>query len=203
MNKISEKINEYKGRVKEWVINNADTKAVQAGLAVVSFTESSFFLVPPDLLLIPIILVNKGRRWIYYVSLTTITSVLGGALGYLIGLYFFDTFGEMIVRALGLEKELIYVGELFRDNAFWAIFTAAFTPIPYKIFTIGAGLFKIDFFVFIIASIIGRGMRFFLVGYITATFGERATELVLEYFSIVVYSILAIIAVYLSFKFFS
>lgn len=199
---VFEKIKEYKARVKEWVVQNADTKAAQAGLAAVSFTESSFFLVPPDLLLIPIILVNKGRRWIYYASLTTIASVLGGAFGYFIGHYFFDTFGEALVRAYGLEKELAYVGGLFRDNAFLAVFTAAFTPIPYKVFTIGAGLFKIDFWIFVIASAMGRGMRFFMVGYVTAVFGERATELVLEYFSVAVYSALAVAILYFSFSFF-
>ena len=83
-----------------------------------------------------------------------------------------------------------------------AIFTAAFTPIPYKVFTIGAGLFKIDFLVFVVASAIGRGMRFFMVGYITAVFGERATELVLEYFSVAVYSVLAVVIAYFSFKLF-
>ena len=199
---IFEKMNEYKKRMKEWVLANADTKAVEVSLAAVSFTESSFFLIPPDLFLVPIILVNKGRKWVYYASLTTASSVLGGAFGYLIGYYFFDAFGEGLVRLYGLEEELAYVGELFRDNAFLAIFTAAFTPIPYKVFTIGAGLFKIDFLVFVVASAIGRGMRFFMVGYITAVFGERATELVLEYFSVAVYSVLAVVIAYFSFKLF-
>ncbi|MCX6717153.1 MAG: VTT domain-containing protein, partial [Candidatus Taylorbacteria bacterium] len=126
---------------------------------------------------------NKDK-WIYFASITTVASVLGGLFGYFIGAVFFETVGKWLVSLYHLEKEIETVGLLFNQNAFLSIFTAAFTPIPYKVFTISAGLFSLNIFVFTIASILGRGMRFFAVAYIMRLFGEKISNIVIKYFNI-------------------
>ena len=176
-------LNRFKERVRTWALEHALGPRGKFWLVVVAFTESSFFLVPPDLLLIGILLVS-AERWFYYASLTTLSSVLGGLFGYSIGYFFFDFFGQAIINFYGLADELIKVGQLFQQNAFWAIFLAAFTPIPYKVFTIASGFFKIDLLTFIIASLLGRAGRFFAVGAIMRIFGRLAGELVYRYFHI-------------------
>jgi membrane protein YqaA with SNARE-associated domain len=130
-------------------------------LALVSFSESSFFIVPPDVMLAPMTLARPDKAW-FYAALTTVSSVLGGLLGYLIGLFAFQL----------AEPWLIYFDYMhayqqaaawFEEWGFWAIFVAGFTPIPYKIFTIAAGAANMMLLPFVVGSIIGRGMRFFLV----------------------------------------
>lgn len=139
-------------------------------LFLTSFAEASFFLVPPDVVLVGLVLA-KRERWQFYTLITLAGSVLGGLLGYFIGWALFESIGQTIVDFYQLQSGLETVGGWFGQNAFVAIFLAAFTPIPYKVFTIAAGLFSINLAAFIIASIIGRGARFLLVGYLTYRFG--------------------------------
>jgi membrane protein YqaA with SNARE-associated domain len=130
-------------------------------LALVSFSESSFFLVPPDVMLAPMSLAKPERAW-FYAALTTVASVLGGLLGYLIGMFAFD-----IVQPWLHEFGYMYKYELaqqwFEKWGFWAILLAGFTPIPYKIFTIASGVAGMALIPFILGSMLGRGARFFLV----------------------------------------
>jgi len=130
-------------------------------LALVSFTESSCFLVPPDVMLAPMSLAKPERAW-FYAGLTTIASVLGGLLGYAIGLFAFQM-AEPWLHSLGYMYAYEQATAWFEQWGFWAIFVAGFTPIPYKIFTIAAGAANMLLLPFIIGSLIGRGMRFFLV----------------------------------------
>lgn len=152
-------------------------------LSGISFAESSFFPIPPDLYLMPVVVKNRGRWW-YYALITTISSVLGGLFGYFIGWAFFETVGKALVSLYGLQDELVLVGNFFNENAFLSIFTAAFTPIPYKVFTIAAGLFNLNLIVFVIASILGRGIRFFIVAYIMKVFGQKIGEIAFKYFNL-------------------
>lgn len=168
-------------------------------LFVVSFAESSFFPIPPDLLLMPIV-ARLRSRWLYYATITTIASVVGGMFGYLIGAVFFNVVGTFLVKTYHLEKELAYVSTLFQQNAFWAIFTAAFTPIPYKLFTIAGGLFHINFVIFIIASILGRGMRFFAVAYLMKLFGGTVGRLAFRYFNLLTLAFAFIVASFVAYK---
>ena len=184
-------LNRFKERVRIWALEHALGPRGQFWLIAVAFTESSFFLVPPDLLLIGILLVS-ARRFLYYASLTTVSSVLGGLFGYSIGYFFFNLFGEAIINFYGLSDELVEVGQLFQQNAFWTIFLAAFTPIPYKVFTIASGFFKIDLLTFIIASILGRGGRFFAVAGLMKVFGRWAGELAYRYFHIFTFLVAAL-----------
>lgn len=130
-------------------------------LALVSFTESSCFLIPPDVMLAPMTLAKPEKAW-FYASLTTITSVLGGLLGYIIGITAFQLIEPWLV-SLGYMDAYHLAEKWFMQWGFWAIFLAGFTPIPYKIFTIASGAAGMALIPFIIGSAIGRGMRFFLV----------------------------------------
>ena len=189
-----------KKRIRGWALRHAEGPHAKFWLSVLSFSEASFFPIPPDVLLIAILLANKARKWLYYAFITSLFSVLGGVFGYAIGFFFFDVFGNWIISFYGLEKEFVWLKTVFNDTAFWAIFAAAFTPIPYKIFTITAGLFNINFMLFIIASILGRSIRFFAVAGILRIYGERVSKLLYKYFNIVTFVVfLLLIAVVYTF----
>lgn len=174
-----------KVRVRDWAIKNAGGVNAKRWLALFSFTEASFFPIPPDIFLIAILTSKQTRRWAYYSFLTSLWSVIGGAFGYIIGFLLFDTIGGLIITTYNLEQYIEVVRDMFAQNAFWAIFIAGFTPIPYKIFTISAGFFEINFFIFIIASIISRSLRFFALGYIMKVFGENFGKFIFKYFNII------------------
>lgn len=130
-------------------------------LALVSFTESSFFVIPPDVMLAPMTLAKPEKAW-FYAGLTTIASVLGGLLGYFIGLFFFEVI-EPMLHDYGYIGSYQVAQDWFERWGFWAIFMAGFTPIPYKVFTIAAGAASMALMPFVLGSLVGRGLRFFLV----------------------------------------
>ncbi|OOZ36257.1 YqaA family protein [Solemya velesiana gill symbiont] len=140
-------------------------------LAGLSFAESSFFPIPPDVMLAPMTLANPNRAW-YLAGLTTIASVVGGVLGYLIGLFSFEMI-EPLLQDAGYYPKYLQAREWFDQWGFWAIFLAGFSPIPYKVFTITAGVISMAMLPFVAASFIGRGARFFLVAGLMAWGGER------------------------------
>ena len=148
-------------------------------LAIVSFVESSFFPIPPDVMIIPMV-ISKKSDFIKIFLITTIFSVLGGMLGYLIGAFFFD-FGSQIMSFYGYENKLSSIKEnLVNSDGFYAwlgiLFLAGFTPLPYKVFTIASGLISFNFFIFIVISLVSRGLRFFIVSYLSYKFGNLFTE---------------------------
>jgi len=148
-------------------------------LAIVSFVESSFFPIPPDVMIIPMV-ISKKNDFIKIFLITTIFSVLGGMLGYLIGAFFFD-FGSQIMSFYGYENKLSNIKEnLVNSDGFYAwlgiLFLAGFTPLPFKVFTIASGLISFNFFIFIFISLISRGLRFFIVSYLSYKFGNLFTE---------------------------
>ena len=153
-------------------------------LAVVSFIESSFFPIPPDVMVIPMV-ISKKNDFKKIFLITTIFSVMGGMLGYLIGASFFE-FGSNILSFYGYEDELtsIKVG-LTNNDGFYAwlgiLFLAGFTPLPYKVFTIASGLIGFNFLIFILISLISRGMRFFIISYLSYKFGYIFTKFMDEY----------------------
>ncbi|MBI2108953.1 MAG: DedA family protein [Parcubacteria group bacterium] len=169
-------------RIRDWFVRHAEGPHMKAWLSFFSFAEATFFPIPPDILLIAILIARK-ERWIYYATLTTITSVLGGVAGYFIGSFLFDVIGKQIIEAYHFGDEMQKVGVLFADNAFLAIFVSAFSPIPYKVFTLSAGFFHISLMIFIIASIIGRALRFFIVAFCAQKFGDRLGNLIFTYFN--------------------
>ncbi|PID49422.1 MAG: hypothetical protein CR991_06670 [Proteobacteria bacterium] len=148
-------------------------------LGALSFAESSFFPIPPDVMLMPMVIANPAR-WKYLAGLTTIASVLGGLAGYLIGLFAFDGLQPYIVQ-WGYGEKLTQAQNWFEQWGVWVIFAAGFSPIPYKIFTITAGALAMALIPFIIASIIGRGARFFLVSALLAWMGPKMEPLIIRY----------------------
>jgi membrane protein YqaA with SNARE-associated domain len=163
---------------KERVTKFAEGPYSTAWLSFFSFVEAAIFPIPPDVLLIAILTTKESRRWVFYSLVTSISSVFGGVLGYFIGYSFFSLFGEQVIAFYGLEESFVKISEVFQDGAFLSIFVSAFTPIPYKVFTIAAGVFEVNFFTFMLASLVGRSARFFLVGLVMHVFGKRIGDAV-------------------------
>ena len=148
-------------------------------LAIVSFVESSFFPIPPDVMIIPMV-ISKKKDFIKIFLISTIFSVLGGILGYLIGAFFFD-FGLEIMNFYGYENKLSDIkNNLVNSDGFYAwlsiLFLAGFTPLPYKVFTIASGLIGFNFLIFVLISLISRGLRFFIVSFLSYKFGNLFNE---------------------------
>ena len=157
----------------------AGHKSSKYYLAIVSFVESSFFPIPPDVMIIPMV-ISKKADFKKIFLITTIFSVLGGILGYIIGAFFFE-FGSHIMSFYGYEDKLNNIKEsLIRNDGFYAwlgiLFLAGFTPLPYKVFTIASGLIGFNFLIFVLISLISRGLRFFLVSYLSYKFGDLFNE---------------------------
>ena len=148
-------------------------------LALVSFIESSFFPIPPDVMVIPMV-ISKKKDFFKIFLITTIFSVLGGILGYFIGAFFFDL-GMQIMSFYGYEDKFAYLkNSLINNEGFYAwlgiLFLAGFTPLPYKVFTIASGLISFNILIFIFISLVSRGLRFFIVSYLSYKFGDLFTE---------------------------
>ena len=157
----------------------AGHKSSKYYLAIVSFTESSFFPIPPDVMIVPMV-ISKKHNFIKIFVITTIFSVMGGILGYLIGAFFFE-FSTSIMNFYGYEDKLSNIKKnLINGGGFYAwlgiIFLAGFTPLPYKVFTIASGVIGFNFFIFILISLISRGLRFFIVSYLSYKFGDLFNE---------------------------
>ncbi|MDX9702585.1 MAG: YqaA family protein [Candidatus Auribacterota bacterium] len=170
-------------RLYDWVLHWAHTKYATPALILNSFAESSFFPIPPDVLLIALS-VSRRKKAIFYAFITAVASVLGGILGYYIGVALWETVGEPIIRFYHAEELFEQLREMFREQSFIAVLIAAVTPIPYKVFTIAAGVADSDFMTFMIASIIGRSARFFTVGILIYWFGEHIKTFIDKYFNI-------------------
>ena len=148
-------------------------------LATVSFTESSFFPIPPDVMVIPMV-ISKKKDYFKIFLIVTIFSVLGGILGYFIGAFFFDI-GMQVMAFYGYEEKLLSLkNNLIKSESFYAwlsiLFLAGFTPLPYKVFTIASGLIGFNILIFILISLISRGLRFFVVSYLSYKFGDLFSQ---------------------------
>ncbi len=170
-------------RVYDWTIGWSRTKYARVVLILVAFSESAFFIVPPDLLIIPMVLTNR-RRWWLIASEALIASIAGAVFGYVIGAAVFDAVGRPIIDLYGLTPQFEDVGRLYDENAFLTLFTAAFTPIPFKVFTIAGGVFQISLPEFIAGAVVGRAARFFLVAGLVRIFGEPISRFIERWFDI-------------------
>jgi membrane protein YqaA with SNARE-associated domain len=162
-------------------------------LGSLSFAESSFFPVPPDVMLAPMSLAKPDKA-LYYALLTTVTSVLGGILGYFIGIFAFDLI-EPILHNYGYYDRYEVAKNWFESWGVWAIFIAGFSPIPYKVFTIASGVVGMAFLPFVIASFIGRGLRFFMVAGLMAWGGEPMEKKLHQYMDIIGWLTVALVVV--------
>lgn len=192
---MKQKLQTIKDSLIEWTVRHAEGKNAKWWLFGLAFAESSFFPIPPDVLLGAILMTRERARAFFYATVTTVGSVLGGLFGYAIGYFFFQTVGVWLVGVYHLEAQMETVRALFIDNAFFAIFVAAFTPIPYKVFTIAAGLFTINIPVFIIASILGRGGRFFAVAGVMRFFGGHLARITYQYFNLISFALTALFGI--------
>ena len=189
-------------------LNLAAHKSSKYYLALVSFIESSFFPIPPDVMVIPMV-ISKKNDFIKIFLISTIFSVLGGILGYFIGAFFFDI-GIQIMSFYGYENKLTELKEnLINSEGFYAwlgiLFLAGFTPLPYKVFTIASGLIGFNVLIFIFISLISRGLRFFIVSYFSYKFGDFFTQFIDKYgskwFTLIGITIVIIgIVIYLIFR---
>jgi membrane protein YqaA with SNARE-associated domain len=177
------KIFEYMRRMKAWVEGYAEKPYAEWALFIIAFTESSFFPIPPDVLLIAMA-VTVPKRAFRYAAVCTAGSVLGGVLGYYIGWALFETVGQPILQFYGAMGHYAEVQRLYGEHAFWAILAAGITPIPYKVFTIAAGTFNVSLATLVIASILGRGARFFVVAGLFYFFGAPIKKFIDKYFEI-------------------
>jgi membrane protein YqaA with SNARE-associated domain len=190
-------------RLYDWVLSWADSRFGTAALAGISFAESSFFPIPPDVLQIALS-VAKPRASFFYAAVSAVASIAGGVLGWAIGAGLWHVVAPWFFSYVpGFSAEKFgYVESLYQNNAFAAIFIAAFTPIPYKIFTIAAGVCSVPLGTLVIASALGRGLRFFLVATVMYFFGATAKRLLDRYLEIVTLVLgAAIVAGFLAIKF--
>jgi len=170
-------------RTYAWVLHWAETPYGPSALALLAFCESSFFPVPPDILLIALG-VSRPKKALYYALLCSIGSVLGGLLGYYIGYQLFQYIGRPILEFYGATEQFHHVQDLYKQYDYLAISIAGFTPIPYKVFTIAAGVAEINLTVFILASAISRSARFFLVGGLIRVFGPAIKNFIDRYLNV-------------------
>ncbi len=152
-------------------------------LSALSFAESSFFPIPPDVMLAPMALARPDKAF-RFALLTTVFSVLGGMLGYAIGFFMFDMVSPWLQETHYWQKYLM-AENWFKEWGFWAIFVAGFSPIPYKVFTIAGGALQMFFLPFVLASLVGRGARFFLVALLIAAGGEKLEAKLRQYMDII------------------
>jgi len=164
-------------RVYDWILAHAQKPYAVWLMAAISFTESSFFPAPPDILLIPMVLADR-RRAFWLATVATVSSVIGGFLGYAIGYYAFDTIGSFIVDHVVGAQVFDSLKAQFDEYGFWAIIVKGATPIPYKIVTILSGFLHFDLAQFTIASIIARGMRFYAEAVLLYYFGAAAKDFI-------------------------
>ncbi|VAX24592.1 FIG139438: lipoprotein B [hydrothermal vent metagenome] len=158
-------------KLYDWVLGWADTPYGVPALFIFSMAESSFFPIPPDPLLLALGL-SRPKKSFLYATVCTVGSVIGGAIGYFIGVFFIESIGMKIIGFYGLADKYSSMQALYEEYNALVILVAGISPIPYKVFTIAAGAFEVSFLTFILASIAGRGFRFYLEGFLIYFFGE-------------------------------
>lgn len=171
-------------RLYDWTLSWAHRPSSGTALFVLSFAESSFFPIPPDVLLIPLTL-GRPRKWLRLSTICTGASVLGALAGYWIGHELWQILSPWFFKYVpGFTPEAFdRVGQLYEKHNFWIVFTAGFTPIPYKLITVTGGAFGISLVPFVVASIVGRGGRFFLVAGLVRLFGAKVQPFIEKYFN--------------------
>ncbi|KAJ03470.1 DedA family protein [Sulfitobacter mediterraneus] len=164
-------------RLYQWTLSLAEHPHALWALFLVAFVESSFFPIPPDILMIPMIIARPQRAWLI-ASVALFASVLGGLLGYAIGALAFETLGQPILSSLGKADAMAEFSERFNDLGFWAVLTAGVTPFPYKVITIMSGWTGMPLATFIVTSILARGLRFFIVAGLLWQFGAPIRDFI-------------------------
>lgn len=179
-------------RLYDWVLHWAHTPYGTWALFILAFTESSFFPIPPDVLLIALTISIPAKAF-RYALICSIGSVIGGLFGYFIGWQLMDVIGVPIIKLYNLAEQYEVIRRSYEEHNVLIVFIAAFTPIPYKLITITAGAFEINIISFTIASLVGRSARFYLVAWLIHRFGQRIKEFIEKYFNILTVIFVALI----------
>ncbi|QEE35545.1 DedA family protein [Octadecabacter sp. SW4] len=164
-------------RLYDWTLSLVDSPHALWALAAVAFIESSVFPIPPDVLMIPMIIARPNRAFLI-AGIALVASVLGGMLGYAIGAFAFESIGQPILQSLGKADSMAEFNTRFNDLGFWAVLVAGITPFPYKVITIMSGWTGMPLATFIITSIIARGLRFFVVAALLWKFGTPIRDFI-------------------------
>ena len=164
-------------QIYDAIINLSAKKHALFWLAAISFIESSFFPIPPDIMLIPMILATPKQAW-KIAGVCTVASVVGAYLGYIIGLYFFQLIAEPLLSFYGYLEKFNEFKDLYTRYGAWIVFGAGITPFPYKIITIASGVVHLNLAVFTVASVLARGLRFFVIAWLLKTYGAKMKEFI-------------------------
>jgi membrane protein YqaA with SNARE-associated domain len=187
--------------IYDWTMRKAASDGAPRALFAVSFAESSFFPIPPDVMLVPMILADRTKAW-RYATIATVASVIGGAFGYAIGYYFFEALGAPILALYGKADSFQTFTQWFNEWGVWIIVAKGMTPFPYKVLTIAAGVAHMPFAAFMAASVIARAMRFYLVAGLLYFFGEPIREFIEKRLTLVLTALLiAVIGGFVAIKF--
>ena len=170
-------------KLYDWSLKKASQKHATWFLGIISFAESSFFPIPPDIILIPMVLAKKARAF-FYALICTLFSVLGGIFGYLIGLLLFNSIGILLINFYHLDEQITQFKNYYNSYGAWIVIIAGFTPFPFKVITIASGLFQLNFIIFIMCSLLSRGARFYLVSSLLYLFGDSIKIYIDKYFNI-------------------
>lgn len=181
-------------RLYNWTMKWSTSRHAEAALGGLSFAESSFFPLPVDPLLMAMIF-STPKKWVRFIALTVVTSVAGAAFGYFIGAALFESFGGAILSGLHLKESFATVQDLYQQHSFFILIVAAFTPLPFKVFTIAGGAFRINFAGFMIASLVGRTLRFGTVGLLAYFLGRKYKDQIEKYVDIGSLLLLALLLV--------
>ncbi len=165
-----------------WTLKKSSQKEAPWFLALISFAESSFFPIPPDIILIPMALAQRTKAFLYAL-ICTLSSVVGGIFGYLIGYFLFNSIGIILVDFYALNESIEKFQNYYLLYGAWIVIIAGFTPFPFKVITIASGLFQLNIFIFIFCSVISRGARFYIIALLLKVFGEKIRIFIDKYFN--------------------
>ncbi len=182
----------YLRKLYGWTLKKSQHPKAFWFLSFVSFIESSFFPIPPDIILIPMIIAKRTKAF-FYAFICTISSVMGGILGYLIGLYLFNSIGIIIINYYELTDKFIFFEDYYIKYGIWFVLGAGLTPFPFKFITIASGVFGLNIFLFIIVSFLARGFRFYLIALLLKIFGDVIEKLINKYFNILATAFFALL----------
>jgi len=164
-------------RLYDWTMRLAEGKRAPWALTSVSFIESSVFPIPPDVLLIPMVIANRAR-WAWYAFICTVASVAGALLGYAIGMFLYEQIAQPVLAMYGMTEKMAEIKVQFDKYGYWAVLFAAITPFPFKVLTIFSGFAALNIPIFIAASVVGRAFRFFLVSWLLYLYGQPIREFI-------------------------
>jgi membrane protein YqaA with SNARE-associated domain len=188
-------------RLYDWTLSLAGRPSAPYALAAVSFAESSFFPVPPDVMLVPMMLARPDRAWTYAL-ICTVASVFGGVLGYLIGLFLYDSIGSWLFQVYGLTEGAETFRHSYAEYGHWVILLKGLTPIPYKLVTITSGFAGYSLFWFVVLSVITRGARFFFIALLMTRFGPMIKSLIDRHFNLIAAAaIVALVGGFVAFRY--